>query len=76
MGLRRELERYLVYYNYDRAHNGRLTQGRTPAEVSVPLRCIAESSGMCRYISSRTVLDAAGECESLQQLVDERLAHS
>ncbi len=33
MGLRRELERYLAYYNFDRAHTGRLTQGRTPAEV-------------------------------------------
>jgi len=33
MGLRRELERYLVLYNYGRAHNGRLTKGRTPAEV-------------------------------------------
>ena len=33
MGLRRELERYLAYYNFDRAHTGRLTAGRTPAEV-------------------------------------------
>ena len=33
MGLRRELERYLRLYNYDRTHNGRLTRGRTPAEV-------------------------------------------
>jgi transposase InsO family protein len=33
MGLRRELVRYLELYNYDRAHNGRLTRGRTPAEV-------------------------------------------
>jgi len=33
MGLRRELERYLEYYNYERTHNGRLTQGRTPAQV-------------------------------------------
>jgi len=33
MGLRRELARYLEYYNFDRAHTGRLTQGRTPAEV-------------------------------------------
>ena len=33
MGLRRELVRYLEIYNYDRAHNGRLTRGRTPAEV-------------------------------------------
>jgi transposase InsO family protein len=33
MGLRRELVRYLKTYNHDRAHNGRLTRGRTPAEV-------------------------------------------
>jgi transposase InsO family protein len=33
MGLRRELARYLKLYNHDRAHNGRLTRGRTPAEV-------------------------------------------
>ena len=33
MGLRRELVRYLELYNHDRAHTGRLTQGRTPAEV-------------------------------------------
>ena len=33
MGLRRELQRYLELYNYDRRHNGRLTKGRTPAEV-------------------------------------------
>jgi transposase InsO family protein len=33
LGLRRELERYLALYNYDRTHNGRLTKGRIPAEV-------------------------------------------
>jgi len=33
MGLRRELERYLRLYNYDRTHNGRLTRGRIPAQV-------------------------------------------
>ena len=33
LGLRRELERYLAHYNYDRTHNGRLTKGRIPAEV-------------------------------------------
>ncbi len=33
MGLRRELVRYLELDNHDRAHNGRLTRGRTPAEV-------------------------------------------
>ncbi len=31
--LRRDLEGYLAYYNYDRAHTGRHTNGRTPAEV-------------------------------------------
>jgi hypothetical protein len=33
MGLRRELARSLKLHNCDRAHNGRLTKGRTPAEV-------------------------------------------
>ena len=33
MGLRRELERYLELYNFDRTHNGRHTRGRIPAEV-------------------------------------------
>ena len=33
MGLRRELDSYLMEYNFDRTHRGRLTQGRTPAEV-------------------------------------------
>ena len=32
-GLKRELERYLSYYNNDRAQTGRLTQGRVPADV-------------------------------------------
>jgi transposase InsO family protein len=32
-GLRLDLERYLEYYNTDRAHNGRWTRGRTPEEV-------------------------------------------
>ena len=32
-GLRRELERYLAYYNHDRVHHGRLTCGRIPADV-------------------------------------------
>ena len=33
LGLRRDLERYLRYYNEDRAHTGRWTRGRTPMEV-------------------------------------------
>jgi hypothetical protein len=32
-GLKRELRRYLEYYNYDRAHTGRLTDGRIPADI-------------------------------------------
>ena len=32
-GLQRELKAYLRYYNYDRAHTGRWTNGRTPAQV-------------------------------------------
>ena len=31
--LRTDLARYLQYYNHDRAHSGRRTQGRTPAQV-------------------------------------------
>jgi transposase InsO family protein len=32
-GLRLDLERYVRYYNSDRAHTGRWTRGRTPEEV-------------------------------------------
>jgi transposase InsO family protein len=32
-GLKRELERYLADYNYDRVHHGRLTNGRIPADI-------------------------------------------
>ena len=32
-GLRRELERYLTFYNLDRVHHGRLTRGRIPADI-------------------------------------------
>lgn len=31
--LRRDLDSYLDYYNYDRAHTGRHTKGRTPWQV-------------------------------------------
>ena len=31
--LRRDLDRYLRYYNFDRAHTGRLTKGRIPGEI-------------------------------------------
>lgn len=32
-GLQRELDAYLTLYNHHRAHTGRITQGRTPAEL-------------------------------------------
>jgi transposase InsO family protein len=32
-GLKRELDTYLGFYNNDRVHHGRLTQGRIPAEI-------------------------------------------
>lgn len=32
-GMRIDLDRFLYEYNYDRAHNGRFTKGRTPAET-------------------------------------------
>jgi transposase InsO family protein len=32
-GLRRELARYLAFYNHDRVHHGRLTNGRIPADI-------------------------------------------
>ena len=31
--LKQDLEQYLQTYNYDRAHTGRLTRGRVPAEI-------------------------------------------
>jgi transposase InsO family protein len=32
-GLRRELDTYLRFYNYDRVHHGRLTRGQIPADI-------------------------------------------
>jgi hypothetical protein len=31
--LAKDLEQYLRYYNFDRAHTGRLTNGRIPNEI-------------------------------------------
>jgi transposase InsO family protein len=31
--LERDLKQYLGYYNFDRAHTGRLTRGRVPGEI-------------------------------------------
>jgi len=32
-GLRRELDTYLTFYNFDRVHHGRLTRGQIPANI-------------------------------------------
>lgn len=40
-GLKRELERYLRYYNFDRTHTGRLTQGRVPGQIVYGSRKVA-----------------------------------
>ena len=31
--LSQDLDDYLLNYNFDRAHTGRLTQGRVPADI-------------------------------------------
>jgi hypothetical protein len=31
--LERDLNEYLKYFNFDRAHTGRLTNGRIPADI-------------------------------------------
>jgi len=36
--LRRDLARYLAYYNRDRTHDGRITKGRIPADLIDPAR--------------------------------------
>jgi transposase InsO family protein len=36
--LGRDLVQYLTYYNFDRAHTGRLTKGRVPGEIGYGAR--------------------------------------
>jgi transposase InsO family protein len=40
--LARDLKHYLSYYNFDRAHTGRLTQGRIPADIVYGARKIEQ----------------------------------
>jgi transposase InsO family protein len=40
-GLKRHLDSYLSYYNLGRAHTGRLTRGRAPADLLYPARKMA-----------------------------------
>ena len=37
-GLTRDLAAYLRFYNEERAHTGRLTQGKTPLEALIGAR--------------------------------------
>lgn len=41
--LRRDLDEYLRYYNTDRAHTGRLTKGRVPADIVFGARKMASA---------------------------------
>jgi transposase InsO family protein len=41
--LERDLRQYLAYYNFDRAHTGRLTQGRVPGEIVYGARKVRPS---------------------------------
>jgi hypothetical protein len=36
--LQRDLDQYLHHYNYDRAHTGRHTNGRVPADIVLGAR--------------------------------------
>ena len=50
-GLRRDLARYLRYYNTDRAHTGRWTRGRHPGERDRQGQdMVVTRSSMCRQI--------------------------
>jgi hypothetical protein len=56
-GLRRELETYLRYYNFDRVHLGRPTRGRIPADIIYGARKDGgEMSRACRHISESVQL--------------------
>jgi transposase InsO family protein len=43
--LRRDLEEYLAYYNFDRAHTGRLNKGRVPGEIVYGARKMRAAQG-------------------------------
>jgi hypothetical protein len=54
VGLRRELERYLVHYNFDCTHNGRLTKGRILLTSSAPQICIDSRTDVSLHLGGRT----------------------
>ncbi|MCA1700434.1 MAG: hypothetical protein LC790_16655, partial [Actinobacteria bacterium] len=45
-GLRRDLDTYLSYYNFERVHSGRLTRGRVPADIVYGARKMGSSHGL------------------------------
>jgi transposase InsO family protein len=76
--LQRDLVEYLTYYNFDRAHTGRLTKGRVPAGIvyAAPKNASHEMSNR-RYISgsgqpSRARRTAAGSTRAPARRVTPR----
>jgi len=49
-GLQRELDAYLEIYNHHRAHTGRITAGRHPAQLIYGARKMEPMSRTCRHI--------------------------
>jgi len=54
-GLKLDLERYLRYYNTERAHTGRWTRGRTPNEVLGKANCGTRTADASPQLGDRTV---------------------
>jgi transposase InsO family protein len=54
-GLRLDLERYLRYYNTERAHTGRWTRGRTPDEVLGKAKLCTRHADASPQLGDRTV---------------------
>jgi len=59
-GLRLDLDRYLNYYNSDRAHTGRLTKGRTPEAVIGKGEDVEQAEVMRRHILGSVQLRVRG----------------
>ena len=53
--LQRDLVDYLRYYNFDRAHTGRLTKGRVPGEIVYGARkCESRDEQTSLHLGDRT----------------------
>jgi transposase InsO family protein len=63
--LSRELERYLSYYDFDRAHHGRLDRGRIPADLasnSGPARSVGPAASLLGPCSGFLLLTRLSRC--------------